>query len=392
MIFPALLISIDTLKDYSDANTLHAQYTQAKSDLNSMYIEASAVVAELASLDPMDRQSLYQNQYEELQKKIAEFDELYDSYDRGRKGMGLHSGTLDMLQNLQGKQLDKTSEASLKLEATYDLVKDNGLVLQKGQTRQNGIIHAQIVSNLFQDEKFHGHEILSSEIWDFIQNSGGWPSLNGQDRWKIQKKIIDAVRENKTLRGKILEALYEANPLSFEIGGNGYPEQTRTLLDRFKIRACYRLKFDQGIISDAGAFAAHDQTFIAEMFGMDKMRHMMLNEDRDTLPKQPDILGDYIDTAGFDTRARRKDLARRNHYYDMHMHGRDIHDQTVMIPCSDSTKIAGQAAEYENICIVREHIRNLSTRTLKNKSGEAIEIKWAVACLMVVLTMRLFVP
>ena len=45
---------IDTLKDYSDANTLHAQYTQAKSDLNSMYIEASAVVAELASLDPMD--------------------------------------------------------------------------------------------------------------------------------------------------------------------------------------------------------------------------------------------------------------------------------------------------------------------------------------------------
>ena len=107
-----------------------------------------------------------------------------------------------MLQNLQGKQLDKTSEASLKLEATYDLVKDNGLVLQKGQTRQNGIIHAQIVSNLFQDEKFHGHEILSSEIWDFIQNSGGWPSLNGQDRWKIQKKIIDAVRENKTLRGK----------------------------------------------------------------------------------------------------------------------------------------------------------------------------------------------
>ena len=169
--------------------------------------------------------------------------------------------------------------------------------------------------------------------------------------------------------------MYEANPLSFEIGGNGYPEQTRTLLDRFKIRACYRLKFDQGIISDAGAFAAHDQTFIAEMFGMDKMRHMMLNEDRDTLPKQPGILGDYIDTAGFDTRAS-KSSSETDEYYDMHMHGRDIHDQTVMIPCSDSTKIAGQAAEYENICIVREHIRNLSTRTLKNKSGEAIEIKW----------------
>lgn len=331
---------------------------KARARLEPIFKRARHVVQKLAEFPtPEERQEYYATHYEEFQKLSEEFSHVYDDTDPKDRGLHTWDDTLTDLNKLRktlGK--DRTQEAFIPIDNAFRNLRRTGFALEKGQTRQNDLIHAKIIDNFFNSDKFKAHNILNEQDFAEINAAGGLSGLKTARKYEIFNKVIEFSKKNGN-RQDLLKDLFDANPL--EYSSNGYPEQTRTLLDRFVLRSHYPKKFDQGIISDATEAALTHQKFLADMFGMDKMRHMPLFEDRSTLSRLSSLVEIFNDFGGEDGIELRRALSRISKMFDKHNTGREIHDLSMMVPCSDSTRGAGSAALMEIVHETRKIVRTI---------------------------------
>lgn len=323
--------------------------------------ECREITQELADMPAEERQAYYMQKYEDFQKTYKAFSEIYNEFDEAERGWGSYNFVKKTLNPLRKELRNAGEPAYLPIDNAFRTLRRTGLVLEKGQPRQNDLIHQDIIQNFFDHIRKVKPELLSDEDWARIDRDGGVNKLKNDKgendtnaKNALFKKITAYGAKDKANRKELKSWLYEANPLSFEEGGNGYPLQTRTLLDRFELRKLYEKKFDLGIISDAGDDAVMNQKLLADIFGL-TMRHMPLYEDGTTLSKFSKHATTFNDNAMRDILDRLKDLSKRLPEFDDYYTGRDIHDLSIMAPCSDSKRKLGTGALME-IC---HHVRQL---------------------------------
>ena len=313
--------------------------------------------------EPEVRAEVYKQLYEELQKVTADFGKIYNDVDAQNRGFHFYMDTLEDLDSIRSSLKATNLGAMLYIDEAYRNLRRNGFVLEKGQTRQNDIIHTQIIDNLFRHAPFRARKVLEAGEWADIDSKGGFSKMGIEHQHRLLEKVTQFCQQNGN-RKDVLSDLFLANPLSFDKGGNGFPRQERTLLDRFRLRALYPLKFDQGIISDCSDLGPARQMFIADLFGMNEMKHMPLYEGRSTLSRQPQLLELFQRTGGSTGVNRRRELTMSDPLWNGFFRGRDVHEISTMFPCSDGERIAGSATRLETFGSIRTDIRESYDRRM----------------------------
>jgi hypothetical protein len=357
-----------------NVNQMRHQLFKIKSRLQPIYERSRAITQKLAELSPEDRKQFYIDHYEELKQNQEAFAHIYDDSDPKERGFKTYRDILHDLNKIRKSKAIKDDDENVRMavDNAFRNLRRTGLALEKGQTRQNDIIHSSIIDNFFASKEFRAQEIISAAELDEIDSKGGISKLSVDRQYALYEKVVAFARENGN-RAHLVEALFAANPLTFEDGGNGYPLQERTLLDRFALRTLYPLKFDQGIISDAGPAALTHQKFLADLFGMSKMRHMPLFEDRSTLSNIGKLVEVFNDNGGRDGVDRRRSRSKQDKHFNWFFSGRYIHDLPLMVPCSDSTRGAGSGALMEITHEIRKVVRkafDISEKTSKEKQED----------------------
>lgn len=381
--FDDILAAIDTVPfdvDQKAVAEVRKNIQDAKDRLQPLYDRSREITEQLAGLEPKQRAEFYEAHYEEFKQKAEEFSHIYDGSDAKGRGRDTYTRVLHRLDVLRKKLSKTTHEQSyLAVDSAFRDARRNGFALEKGQTRQNDIIHARIIDNFFASDFMREQDILSEDQKEQISNKGGISKLSTEDQYTIYQQVIAFADKNGN-REALLQALFDANPLGFEKGGNGYPKQERTLLDRFALRALYPLKFDQAIISDASEAAVPHQKFLADLFKMKDMRHMPLFEDRMNLSRIGDLSEIFHRHGGQDGVTTRHKKSQKNRIYKWYNSIRDIYDLPLMVPCSDSTRGAGSGALMETTHEIRKVVRNAYkiSQELSAKSGKEIGQAFAI--------------
>lgn len=370
--FEDLCTGLKTVLDDSPLNAPSRESIQnlanrletVRSSLAPVYEKSRAVLLELATAeDTSTRAKLYANHYPSFTDTIKAFGKIYDAFDKHTRGFDFFKETIDTLNDLR-HHVRTTSEASADtLDEMFRTLRRNGFVLERGQTRQNDIIHKLIINNLFNYEPFkHSEFIEEIDVLD-AKMVGGISFLPPERQFEIFTSVI-AYAEKHEAHQALQNYLYEANPLTIDPEGNGYPDQERTLLDRFALRALYPLKFDQGIISDCGQFGPMRQMFLSESFGMFEMKHMPLHEDLSTLSRQGQLavifkrLGGAYLTDKIKARLTGAQDNEKKSKWAWWMRSRQVHSIMVMRACSDSEKSGGLGTRLQGDEQIREIARN----------------------------------
>lgn len=367
---------IDTLKNL-DRNNLEAdqleEIDQLTRDLEKLherlkpvYDQSRGMTAALAKLPPEQREKFYRDHYEDYEKQQKAFGEVYDAVGSENRGLDFFDSTKEKLNSLRDTLRDKDENQFLMVDDAYRTLRRTGFALEKGQTRHNDQVYTRIIDNLFNSEQFLARgilnedeiaEIKSTEVYDEngrLVKKAALSRLSDKAQQGLRNKILRYVSQNGN-RELLIKDLYAANPLTFkslEDGGNGYPDQERTYLDRLALRALYPLKFDQGVISDAGKHGQPQQKFLADLFGMDTMTHMALNEDAVNLDRQDEIVDEFaLRGGGAENIENRK--SRQNKM-------KNVEDTTlhVMRPASDAERNGGWATRMQAFEQYRKMVRS----------------------------------
>ena len=367
---------IDTLKSldrqYLNAEQLEEvdELTRALEKLHErlkpVYDQSRGMIAALAKLPPQQREEFYRSHYEDYEKQQKAFGEIYDAVGSANRGLDFFDSTKEKLNGLRDTLRDKDEEQFLMIDDAYRTLRRTGFALEKGQTRHNDQVYTRIIDNLFNSPQFLSRGILNADEIEEIKGTEEFDEngklvkaaalsrLPDKAQQGLRNKILRYVSKNGN-RDLLISDLYAANPLTFKSlddGGNGYPDQERTYLDRLALRALYPLKFDQGVISDAGKHGQPQQKFLADLFGMDTMTHMSLNEDAVNLDRQHELVDEFDQKGGgAENIAIRK--ARKNKM-------KNVEEDTtlhVMRPASDAERNGGWATRMQAFEQYRKMVR-----------------------------------
>ena len=343
-IFQQVLDSIEG-NDDTDLIDLREKLNLVMQKIDDLYDKSREMVLALAERPVEEREQYYKDHYQELQNTKYDLRHLYDAVSSGDtedRGHEFYKSTLETLNSVR-----EHDESHIEVDEAYRTLRRNGFIFQKGQTRHNGIVYEQdIISSLFAYEPFLQSEFLSEEDRQLIINEGGFYELKPEVRQRI---FMDVTKDTKDIetRRRLQELLENANPLEFD-EKNGYPKSARAILDRLKIRAATKRNYAEGIISDAGKFSASEEHFLAKIYGMPDMKHMMLNEDKDTLSMQGKlaiIFNQHGGAEGGEFRHNNLDIVYRR--------GPD-NEIRLMIPSSDSMRNGGPGTLLQMCNTIRE--------------------------------------
>lgn len=317
-------------------------------NLNSIYDKSREVTDTLAQLPVEERETYYRAHYDELQTAKDNLRSLYECVgDAEGRGHNFYNKTKQMLEEACEKQ-DCASGNNPKLDDVYRTLRRNGFTLQKGQTRHNGIMYGDVIDKLFADETFLNSKFLRDSDRNLLQNVEKFSDLHQNQRRMIMAHVTRGTKD-RSVRQELQKFVRDANPLEFD-EGNGYPTPESSVEDRMDIRSICKRNFAEAIISDSTDFSAYDQLFLAKIEGVPDMKHMMLNEDRDTLARQASI------AVGFNKGAQEGAEFRNNGSAADYKIGPD-NEILIMIPSSDSMRNGGPGTLLQMCNTVSEATR-----------------------------------
>ncbi len=338
------------------ANTQNIQKTleecrAVKEALQPIYDRSREITQTLANLDPDARGEYYEKVYnEEYAKMEHDFGDIYDAVGTVNRGSNFHERTVVSLREAVEGQAGQTEREANPMDDALRVLRRNGVAIEKGQPRQNDYKHIDIIHNLINHDKFRELDILTAEELAEIDAVNGFATpeerggLTGDRKHELLDKIATYVEQNGNRRD-IQNLLYEANPLT--IDDNGYPAQTRSLLDRFKLRHFYPYKFEDSINSDAQPGSDERLHFLFRVFDIRRGSSMSLHEDRETLPRKPDLTVTFVNHSGRERieRLRSMDKDASVPWYLDRSSSKDMIKS--MTGPSDAQKIGGPPAQNE---------------------------------------------
>ncbi len=333
-----------------------------KQSLQPVYDRSREITLDLANLEPEARQEYYQRAYEgEYASLERQFSSIYDAVGTKNRGLDFYENIIITLRDAVNEQAPVTPREDNPLDDALRILRRNGIAMEKGQPRQNDYKHIGIIDNLIRYDKFRELGILSAEELDEIDAVKGYTTpeekggLTDQRKHEILNRIAEYVELNGNAR-EIQAMLYDANPLTFD--DNGYPSQTRSLLDRFNLRHYYPHKFEDSINSDSQPGSDERLHFFFRVFGIQRGSSMSLHEDRGTLPRKPDLTVTFVNHSGRD-RITRLQTYHETAQLPWHLDksgGKDMHKS--MTGPSDAQKIGGPAAQMEIFWIWGQGVQN----------------------------------
>ncbi len=358
----ALNLAIKSIEEAQDnglvpeANAASIQKTleecrAVKEALKPIYKRSREITQTLADKDPEERGEYYERVYnEEYAKMEREFGQIYDAVGTVNRGSDFHERTVISLREAVEAQAAQTAREDNPMDDALRVLRRNGVAIEKGQPRQNDYKHIDIIHNLINHDKFRALDILSPEELAEIDSVKGFATpeerggLTGDRKHELLDKIATYVEQNGHRRD-IQALLYEANPLT--IDDNGYPAQTRSLLDRFKLRHFYPYKFEDSINSDAQPGSDERLHFLFRVFDIRRGSSMSLHEDRETLPRKPDLTVTFVNHSGRERveRLRTMDQESSIPWYLDRSSSKDMIKS--MTGPSDAQKIGGPPAQME---------------------------------------------
>lgn len=333
-----------------------------KGALEPVYARSREITLELAKLEPDARQDyykrVYENEYTSLERQFAS---IYDAVGTKNRGLDFYQDTISTLRDAVEGQAAVTPREENPLDDALRIFRRNGVALEKGQPRQNDFKHIGIIHNLINYKEFRDLGVLSPEALAEIDAVKGYatPEEKGGLSEHRKHEILNDIAEYVELNGNardIQKMLYDANPLEFD--DNGYPAQTRSLLDRFNLRHYYPHKYEDSINSDAQPGSDERLHFFFRVFGIKRGSSMSLHEDRGTLPRKPDLTVTFVNHSGRDRITR---LQSYHETAELPWHldksgGKDMHKS--MTGPSDAQKIGGPAAQMEIFWIWGQGVQN----------------------------------
>ena len=327
-----------------------------RDEMQHVYDRSRQITRELAEQgNPDKRQALYEQYYTEEYESL--FDQLagvYDKVDSKARGLNFFNDALKVLDSGR-KNLETIDEdAAFKLDDVYRTLKRNGLALEKGQTRHNDLVYTDMLDNMFSSKPFSDLKILNNSDLNMIRQAdeGKFSNLHQDDQYRIMQQVLDHAKINGN-REKVTNILEAANPLKF--GGNGYPDQNASYSDRMKLRALFPYKFEEGVISDAGAFGSPRQKFIADLYGIENMKHMSLNEDRQNLARQGQLPRVFNEHGGAENREYRKEKGIIPNRKEVEK--RMVKALHLMRPASDAERAGGSFTRLQAMDQYRKTVR-----------------------------------
>lgn len=290
--------------------------------------------------DPAKREAMYRQFHEqEFEPLFQQLSGIYDDIDPETRGLNFYQETLEILDKSRKKLENDNPEIALALDESYRTLSRNGFALEKGQTRHNDLIYKDMLDNLFASKQFEELGILNDEDKALIAQNGKFSKMKHEDEYEIMQKVLKYAKDNGN-REVITGILEAVNPLEF--GKNGYPAQNASYTDRMRLRAVFPYKFDEGVISDSGAYGSPRQKFIADLYGIENMKHMSLNEDKMNLARQgslPRMFNQFGGAENLENRTRkRKDIEKRM--------TKALH---IMRPASDAERAGGSFTRLQAI-------------------------------------------
>lgn len=356
----------------SDAQKARMMSLQKKVDsvvenLKPVYDRSREITEDLANMDPDKRQTYYVQAYEKEYNGM--FEKLATAYDHldDRRGLGFYEATLRDLDDLR-KELrteEGLDQAAFAIDESFRTNRRVGFALAKGQTRHSDLVYIDQIDKLFESDALWGLDLLHKKDREEMMQAGGFSKLDTQTQTDYFETIIArADAQGKT--EQVVQILQSANPLEFKSvldGGNGYPDQKRTNLDRMALRGLFPSLFEEGIISDAQEIAGPRQKFIADLLNMVHMKHMPLNEDRKNLGRQGELTSIFNLRGGADNLAYRKEKVPQNF--------RRKHETLhVMRPASDSERFGGSFTRLQAI----DQMRRVARRAYDMKTPVEVMI------------------
>lgn len=271
---------------------------KVRTSLQAIYDRSAEITKTLATTaDSKEREAYYREAYGEYEGLKTQLMSVYEGVGSHNRGFDFYKDALTTMKASIEALGGSNSDDAIQLDDALRLIRRNGFALEKGQPRQNDFMHIKLISNLFLSESFRARGIFRKEELDEVDGVGGYQGLDEVRQRHFLRIAASHVREQGCAKD-ILADLYAANPLEFAENGNGYPLQTRTLIDRLNLEHLYQLKFDQNIISDAQAGSDERMHFLFQLTGMGNGTSMSLHEDRGTLPRRMRLLEIFARGAG----------------------------------------------------------------------------------------------
>ena len=370
------LAAVDQVLDAIDGLAVHPipelsafqrDLVAVKSELSYVANHSSEIVQSLAAIqDPVERSAHYREVYAHYRDLEQRFSDVYKAAGSSDRGFDFYKRALRVLDHTVSAMSDAhmTDNDIRPIDDALRLLRRTGVALEKGQPRQNDFEHIAIINNLFDAQKgsrFRSRGVFRADELQEIDDAGGYKNLSHERQQKFLGVLSSYIAQSAHQK-QVLSDLFEANPLEFDPNGNGYPIQTRTLLDRLSLRQMYQLKFDQGIISDAQPGSDDRMHFLFQVFGIRNGTSMSLHEDRGTLPKRSQLLEEFALKVGGKT------LEKTRGFYSSVLKGTPL-DKTsskdtwaIIHPASDAERGGGPGTRMETSSVVRS-ISKLSYRS-----------------------------
>lgn len=328
---------------------LAAKYAAMKDALTDIISTSSDVTQALAKMDPDDRPAYYKTAYETHFKTLEDkLSQIYGAIGDTKRGLNLYRESCKILE-AERANTALSGDSQNALDETFRTIQRHGFGLSKGQTRHNYFVYMQMLDNLFQQAPLDPllGDILSVEEQSDIASAGAFSGLPDARQQELRQSLLDNL-DTPERRAAFITALEKANPMEF--GKTGYPLQTRSMIDRLRLRGLHPLLFEEALISDAGPHAFEIQDFYAQVFDIPQMKHMPLFEDLVNFVRSNEIV-DKFDKAG----GRRTIERRMNSFPDGV--GTGFNGYSVIIPASDSGKEGGDGARLQALIQYRKLVR-----------------------------------
>lgn len=344
-----IIVAIDATNPRSAAlDEFHADCLKVQAALQPVYNRSAEITQKLAEIEnPAQRQAYYSEVYKEYKDLAAGFGKVYEAVGSENRGFDFYLKALNVLGESVESLGGSHAKGAQPLDDALRLIRRTGFALEKGQPRQNDFEHIGIINNLFNSPNLRKRGIFRDDEFAEMDAAGGYKNLAPERQQKFLGVLSSYVAENGN-RKEILSDINEANPLEFDPDGNGYPLQTRTLLDRLAVEQLYQLKFDQNIISDAQPGSDERMHFLFQVFGIKKGTSMSLHEDRGTLPRRAQLLQEFALSAGGQA------LSKTRNFYSSILKGTPL-DKTsgkdtwaIIHPASDAERGGGFGTRMES--------------------------------------------
>ncbi len=342
----ATRVELQALKDNID---------QINSRMEHVYDRSRTITRALAAEGDSDKRwEMYSKFHsEEFEELFTQLQGIYDEVDPKTRGLDFYRDTLVRLDQKRKTLEGLSPEAALALDESYRTLKRNGFALEKGQTRHNDNVYKEMLDTFFASKEFKALGILNEEEESLISRRGTFSKMKHEDEYAIMQKILQYAKDNGN-REQLTNILEQVNPM--KEGKNGYPDQTASYTDRMRLRAVFPYKFEEGVISDSGAFGSPRQKFIADLYGIENMKHMSLYEDMPNLSRHGALTSQSYKAFGGE-----QNVVKRRGKYESDR--RDVEKRMTkalhtMRPASDAERAGGSFTRLEAMQQYREAVRD----------------------------------